>query len=237
MSLIVATGGIVSAQSAKAATTSIPIVFTSGFDPVLLGLVSSLNKPDGNLTGVSFFTAELSAKRIDILRQLALSVAITLLVNPSNPNASVELRDAQAAAKLAGRSIGVLNASSERDLDDLAPGFDRARPGALLVSSDPFFLSQRARLIGLAKRYAIPAMYGERQFVFDGGLLSYGASIADVYRQAGIYAGKILGGTKPADLPISRPTKFDLVINLKTAKALGLTIPPALLALADEVVE
>ena len=237
VSLIVATGGIVSAQSAKAATRSIPIVFTSGFDPVLLGLVSSLNKPDGNLTGVSFFTAELSAKRIDILRQLALSAAITLLVNPSNPNASVELRDAQAAAKLAGRSIGVLNASSERDLDDLASGFDRERPGALLVSSDPFFLSQRDRLIGLAKRYAIPAMYGERQFVFDGGLLSYGASIADVYRQAGIYAGKILGGTKPADLPISRPTKFELVINLKTAKALGLTIPPALLALADEVVE
>ena len=237
VSLIVATGGIVSAQSAKAATASIPIVFTSGFDPVALGLVSSLNKPGGNLTGVSFFAAELSAKRIDILRQLVPSAAIALLVNPNNPNASVELRDARAAATLAGQSIRVLNASSERDLDDLTESFDRERPGALLVSSDPFFVAQRNRLIGLAKRYSIPVMYGERQIVFDGGLLSYGASIADVYRQAGIYAGKILSGAKPADLPILRPTKFELVINLKTAKALGLTIPPELLALADEVVE
>jgi putative ABC transport system substrate-binding protein len=237
VSLIVATGGIVSAQSAKAATASIPIVFTSGFDPVGLGLVSSLNKPDGNLTGVSFLTAELSAKRIDILRQLVPSAPIALLVNPNNPNVFLELKDAQAAAKLAGQSIRVLNASSERDFDDLAAGLDQERPGVLLVSSDPFFAAQRNRLIGLAKRYAIPTMYGDRQVVFDGGLLSYGASIADVYRQVGLYAGKILSGAKPADLPILQPTKFELVINMKTAKALGLTIPPALLALADEVVE
>jgi putative tryptophan/tyrosine transport system substrate-binding protein len=237
VSLIVASGGIVSAQAAKAATASIPIVFNSGFDPVALGLVSSFNKPDGNLTGVSILVGELSAKRIDILRQLAPAVEIALLVNPNNPNVSVELDDARAAAKLIGQSIHVLNASSERDLDDLAAGFARERPGALLVSSDPFFVALRSRLIGLAKQYAIPAMYGERQFVFDGGLLSYGASIADAYRQVGIYAGKILSGAKPADLPILRPTKFELVINLKTAKALGLTVPPALLALADEVVE
>ena len=237
VSLIVATGGLASAQSARAATSSIPIVFTSGFDPVGMGLVSSLNKPGGNLTGVSFFAAQLSAKRIGILRQLVPSAPIALLINPNNPNAAVELGDAQAAVKLAGQSIGVLNASSERDLGDLAASFDRERPGAILVGSDPFFVTQRHRIIALTARYAIPAMYNERQIVLDGGLLSYGASIAEVYRQAGVYAGKILNGAKPAELPVLQPTKFELVINLKAAKALSLAIPPSLLALADEVIE
>jgi putative tryptophan/tyrosine transport system substrate-binding protein len=237
VSLIVATGGIASAQSARAATSTVPIVFTSGFDPVGMGLVSSLNKPGGNLTGVSFFAAQLSAKRIGILRQLAPSAPIALLINPNNPNVAVELADARAAAELAGQSIRVLNASSERDLDNLAASFDRERPGVLLVGSDPFFLAQRHRIIALTARYSIPAMYNERQIVLDGGLLSYGASIAEAYHLAGVYAGKILNGAKPADLPILQPTKFELVINLRTAKALGLVISPALLTLADEVIE
>jgi len=237
VSLIVATGGIASAQAAKAATTSIPIVFTSGFDPVGMGLVSSLNNPGGNVTGVSFFAAQLSAKRIGILRQLAPSAPIALLINPNNPNAAVELADARAAAELAGQSIRVLNASSERDLDDLAASFDRERPGALLVGSDPFFVTQRLRMIALMARYAIPAMYDERQIVLDGGLLSYGASIAEAYRQAGVYMGKILNGAKPAELPVLQPTKFELVINMKTAKTLGIEVPISMQMLADEVIE
>ena len=235
--MIVATGGIASAQAAKAATASIPIVFTSGFDPVGMGLVSSLNNPGGNVTGVSFFAAQLSAKRIGILRQLAPSAPIALLINPNNPNAAVELADARAAAELTGQSIRVLNASSERDLDDLAASFDRERPGALLVGSDPFFVTQRLRMIALMARYAIPAMYNERQIVLDGGLLSYGASIAEAYRQAGVYAGKILNGAKPAKLPVLQPTKFELVINMKTAKALGIEVPISMQMLADEVIE
>ena len=235
--MIVATGGIASAQAAKAATASIPIVFTSGFDPVGMGLVSSLNNPGGNVTGVSFFAAQLSAKRIGILRQLAPSAPIALLINPNNPNAAVELADARAAAELAGQSIRVLNASSERDLDDLAASFDRERPGALLVGSDPFFVTQRLRMIALMARYAIPAMYDERQIVLDGGLLSYGASIAEAYRQAGVYMGKILNGAKPAELPVLQPTKFELVINMKTAKTLGIEVPISMQMLADEVIE
>jgi putative tryptophan/tyrosine transport system substrate-binding protein len=237
VSLIVATGGILSAQAARAATPSIPIVFTSGYDPVALGLVSSLNRPDGNVTGVSIFASQLSAKRIGILQQLLPSTAITMLVNPRNPNAPVELQDARSAAALTGQPIRVLNAGSEGDFDDLSASFDRERPGALLVSPDPFFVAQRKRLIGLAAKYAIPAVYGEREIATDGGLLSYGASIADAYHQAGVYVGKILNGAKPADLPIVQPTRFELVINMKTAKALSLAIPPALLALADEVIE
>jgi len=189
------------------------------------------------VTGVSFFAAQLSAKRIGILRQLAPSAPIALLINPNNPNAAVELADARAAAELAGQSIRVLNASSERDLDDLAASVDRERPGALLVGSDPFFVTQRLRMIALMARYAIPAMYNERQIVLDGGLLSYGASIAEAYRQAGVYAGKILNGAKPAELPVLQPTKFELVINMKTAKTLGIEVPISMQMLADEVIE
>jgi putative tryptophan/tyrosine transport system substrate-binding protein len=237
VSLIVATGGSISAQAAKAATASIPIVFTSGFDPVAVGLVPSLNKPGGNVTGVSIFASQLSAKRVGILRELLPSAAIAMLINPSNPNAPLELEDAKSAEALTGQTIRVLNASSDGDLDILSADFDRKRPGALLVSADPFFVAQRKRLIEIAAKYAIPAVYGDRQIASDGGLLSYGASIADAYRQVGVYAGKILNGAKPADLPILQPTRFELVINMKTAKTLSLAIPPALLALADEVIE
>jgi putative ABC transport system substrate-binding protein len=234
---IAATGGVVTAQAAKGATTSIPIVFTSGFDPVGIGLVASLNKPGGNVTGVSFFAGQLSAKRLDIMRDLVSSAAITMLVNPGNPNFAGELKDAESAASPRGQHIRVLNSSNDREFEDILTMLARERPGVLLVSSDPFFLARRDRLVALAARYAIPAMYNEREYVNAGGLISYGASIADGYRQAGIYVGRILQGAKPGDLPIVQPTKFDLAINLKTAKALGLNIPDRLLALADEVVE
>jgi putative ABC transport system substrate-binding protein len=190
VSLIVATGGIQSAQAARALTASIPIIFTSGYDPVAVGLVSSLNKPGGNVTGVSIFASQLSAKRIGILQQLLPSTAITMLVNPRNPNAPVELEDARSAAALTGQTIRVLKASSDGDFDDLSVIFDRERPGALLISPDPFFVAQRKRLISLAQKYAIPAVYGEREIAIDGGLLSYGASIADAYRQVGVMREK-----------------------------------------------
>jgi putative tryptophan/tyrosine transport system substrate-binding protein len=168
--------------------------------------VPSLNKPGGNVTGVSIFASQLAAKRIGILQQLLPSAAIAMLINPSNPNAPVELEDARSAAALNGQTIRVLKASSESDFDGLFVSLDRERPGALLVGPDPFFVAQRKRLIGLAAKYAIPAVYGEREIVTDGGLLSYGASIADAYRQVGVYTGKILNGAKPADLPIVQPT-------------------------------
>ncbi len=237
VAVIASTGGIAAAQAAKAATTTIPIVFTGGIDPVAIGLVASLNKPGGNVTGVSFLTAELSAKRLDILHELVPSGAISMLVNPGNPNFARELKDAQNAANAVGRQIRNLKASNDREFDEVATMLAQDRPGALFVSSDPFFLAQRDRLVALAARCAIPAMYTEREYVSAGGLISYGASIAEGYHQAGIYVGTILKGAKPGDLPIMQPTKFDLSINLKTAKALGLAVPDKLLALADEVIE
>jgi putative tryptophan/tyrosine transport system substrate-binding protein len=237
VAVIAATGGIAAAQAARAATTSIPIVFTSGYDPVAMGLVASLNMPGGNVTGVSFFAAELSAKRLEILRGLVSSTTITMLVDPSNPNFAGELKDAESAISALGQHIRVLNASNDREFDAVAATLAQERPSALLVSSDPFFLARRDRLVALSARYKIPTMYNDREFVAVGGLISYGASIADGYRQAGTYVGKILKGAKPNDLPIMQPTKFDLSINLKTAKALGLTVPDRLLALADEVIE
>jgi putative tryptophan/tyrosine transport system substrate-binding protein len=237
VAVIAATGGIAAAQAARAATTSIPIVFTSGYDPVAMGLVASLNKPGGNVTGVSFFAAELSAKRLEILRGLVSSTTIAMLVDPSNPNFAGELKDAESAISALGQHIRVLNASNDREFDAVAATLAQERPSALLVSSDPFFLARRDRLVALSARNKIPTMYNDREFVAVGGLISYGASIADGYRQAGTYVGKILKGAKPNDLPIMQPTKFDLSINLKTAKALGLTVPDRLLALADEVIE
>ncbi len=237
VTVLASTGGIASAQAAKAATTSIPIVFTSGFDPVAMGLVASLNRPGGNITGVSFFAAQLSAKRLEILRELVPSAAITMLVNPGNPNFARELEDAESAVSALGQHIRVLKASNDREFDAISTMLAEERPDALLVSSDPFFLARRDQVVALAARYAIPAMYNERESVSAGGLISYGASIADGYRQAGTYVGKILQGARPGDLPIIQPTKFDLAINLKTAKALGLTVPDRLLALADEVIE
>ncbi len=237
VSVIAATGGIGTAQAAKAATTSIPIVFTSGFDPVALGLVASLNKPGGNVTGTSFFAGQLSAKRLEILRSLVAFTSVAMLVNPNNPNVAQEVKDAETAGTALGHQIRVLNASEAHDFSELSAVLAKELPGALLVGSDPFLLARRNEIVAVIARYRVPAIYSEREFVAAGGLISYGANIADGYRQAGIYVGEILKGANPGDLPIMQPTKFSLVINLKTAKALGLVVPDKLLALADEVIE
>jgi putative tryptophan/tyrosine transport system substrate-binding protein len=236
--VIVATGGDVGVRAAKNATTTIPIVFTSGSDPVAAGFVSSLNRPGGNLTGVSLFVSVLEVKKLDLLRELVPTAAVIgFLLNPNNPRADVDTADMQAAARALGKQLLILKAGSENDLDAVLTNLAQQRVDALVVHTEPFFLSRRDHLVELAARHSIPTIYGLREFAAAGGLISYGTKLSDSYRQVGIYTGKILKGEKPADLPIMQPTKFELVINLKTAKALGLDVPTSLLARADEVIE
>ncbi len=229
---------IPAALAAKAATTIIPIVFAIGSDPVGSGLVSSLNRPGGNITGVSFLSAELGAKRLQLLREFVPNVtSLALLVNPNNSNAEPQIKETQLAATGLGLNLDVLNASSKVDFNSAFAALVQQRTGGLIVSADPFFISQRDQLIALAARHAVPVMYYAREFAEAGGLMSYGASFAAAHRQAGAYAGRILKGQKPGDLPVMLSDKFEFVINLKTAKALGVETPPGLLTLADEVIE
>jgi putative ABC transport system substrate-binding protein len=237
VSVIVA-AGLLPALAAKSATTSIPIVFSVGADPVQLGLVASLNRPGGNLTGTNAFVGELGAKGLMLLHELVPSTAtIGFLENPNNLTFELTTRDVLAAAAVAGVKVQILKASTDREIDAAFVSLVQARSGALLVGADPFFNSRFEQISALAARHAIPTMCSLREFVVAGGLISYGTSLIEAYRQVGLYTGRILKGEKPADLPVIQATKLGLTINLKTAKALGLEVPPTLLALADEVIE
>jgi putative tryptophan/tyrosine transport system substrate-binding protein len=224
--------------AAKAATGTIPIVFTTANDPVQFGLVASLNRPGGNVTGVSFLTAALGEKRLGLLREIVpTATVVAVLLNPNNANAQNNVSNIQTAARTLGLRVNLLKAASAREIDSAFAVLGRQPAGALIVLNDPLFTEQRTQLVALAAQYAVPAIYSTRENVEAGGLMSYGASMTNVYRDAGAYAGKILKGTSPADLPVLQPTKFELVINMKTAKALGVIVPATLLASADEVVE
>jgi putative tryptophan/tyrosine transport system substrate-binding protein len=238
IAVVAGTGGEAAGLAAKAATTTIPIVFIIGGDPVVLGLVASFNKPGGNVTGVTVVVTGIAAKRLGLLRQLLPNAAtIAILTNPSFPSTSGEVHDLRAGAQSLGLQINVLEASTPREIDAALATLVRARPDALFVAGDAFLLGQRDKIVSLLARYTIPAIYPQREYVDAGGLISYGASVNDAYRQAGIYTGRILKGEKPNDLPVMQSNKFELLINLKTAKALSLNIPPTMLALADEVIE
>ena len=235
--VIVAMGGTPSALAAKGATSTIPIVFLVA-DPVASGLVTNLARPGGNLTGVDMFTAELMAKRLELLAELVPQAsAIAVLVNPNNSIAENFIRNAQEAAVAKGVQLPILKAGTESEIDAAFATLVQLHAGALIVAADPFFDGRREQLVALAARHAVPVIYALREFVVAGGLISYGASFTATFRNAGIYAGKILKGAKPADLPVQQPTKFELVINLKTAKTLGLTVPQSMLMRADEVIE
>jgi putative ABC transport system substrate-binding protein len=224
--------------AAKAATTTIPIVFASGADPVKLGLVASLNRPGGNVTGVSFFANDLEAKRLGLLHELIpQATVVAALANPSFPDTADRLRELQEAAPTLGKQIQVVNAATASEIDAAFASFAQRRPDALIVVTDPFMTARRYQLTALAMRHALPAIYAEREHVLAGGLMSYSTSITEAYHLKGVYTGRVLKGAKPADLPVVRPTRIDLVINLATAKALGLEVPPMLLARADEVIE
>ena len=235
---VIVTGGTPAAFAAKEATSTIPTVISVGVDPVQLGLVGSLNRPGGNVTGTAVLTVELGAKKLEMLHELLpTAAAIVLLVNPTNPNVESETRVVQDAARLLGLHLHVLHASTESQIDAAFGALVELRASALIVGVEPFLNDSRAQIVALAARYAVPAVYGVRDFVTAGGLMSYGTDLVDIYRQSGIYAGKILKGARPADLPVQQLTKVALVINLKTAKTLGLTIPTTLLGRADEVIE
>ena len=236
---VIAAGAPPSAFAAKSATTTIPIVFGVADDPVRLGLVASLARPSGNLTGVNFLSVELVAKRLELLRQLLPgAIRVAVLVNPANAaNTESTVRDVEAAARVLGLQIQVLKADTRGEIDAVFADLARQRPDALFASSSPFFTARRVQLIQLAARHAIPASYGAREIPAAGGLMSYGASLVDGYRQMGVYTGRILKGARPADLPVMQSSRFELVINAQTASILGLTVPPSLLVAADEIIE
>jgi putative tryptophan/tyrosine transport system substrate-binding protein len=228
----------VAALATRAATTTIPIVFQSGVDPLASGLVASLGHPGGNTTGVSFFASTLEVKKLEVVHELIPPAAvIAVLVNPNNPQAETQANELQAAGSMLRRQLMILKAGSEGDIDAAFAALAQQGVKAVVVVGDPFFNSRRKQLIALAARHGIPAVYSNRENVDEGGLISYGASLPEAYRQVGIYTGRILKGAKPADLPVLQPTKFEMVINLKTAKALGLELPAALLDRADKVIE
>ena len=238
VTVISAADGVPSALAAKAATATIPIVFRLGGDPVGAGLVASLNRPGGNVTGVTTLNVEVGPKRLEFLHELIPTATIVaVLVNPTNPNAETESRDLQAAARILGLQLNILYASTERDFDSAFASVIQLRAGGLVIGADQFFGSRSEKLAALALHHTVPTIYQFRDFTAAGGLMSYGPSFATAYRQVGIYAGKILKGAKPADLPVLQPTQFELVINLKAAKALGLNVPLALLGRADEEIE
>jgi putative ABC transport system substrate-binding protein len=238
VTVLAAVGGAQTPRAAMAATTTIPIVFGIGEDPVKEGLVPRLDRPGANVTGATFFTALLGPKRLGLLRDLVPGVkVIGLLVNHNSTQGQWQIKDVQEAARGLGQQLVVLNGGSDEEIDAAFAGLRAQEVGVLLVGADPFFDPRRGHLIDLAARYAVPALYHFRDFPLEGGLLSYGASIAELYQQVGVYVGRILQGDKPADLPVLLPSKFELVINLKTARSLNLTIPPGVLAIADEVIE
>ncbi|MFZ2081684.1 MAG: ABC transporter substrate-binding protein [Xanthobacteraceae bacterium] len=238
VAVIAATGGEPSPLAAKAATVTIPIVFTAGGDPVEAGLVASLNRPGGNLTGTTIMGLQMGPKRLELFRQLVPNATVvTMLINPTLPTTSVEMRDVQDAARNLGIEISVLKASTESEIETAFASIAKQRVDGLFVGTDPFLLGQRDQIVRSAASHNIPTTYFLREFVAAGGLMSYGPNIANGYQQAGIYTGRVLNGDKPADLLVIQPTKFELVINQKTAKALGLTMPQTLLVAADEVIE
>jgi len=236
--VIAATGDVASARAAQAASQTVPVVFTIGADPVRFGLVTSLNRPGGHVTGVSLLTSLIGAKRVELLRQVAPRIArVALLMNPSNPSAAAEQADAQDGARKLGLETVAINAGNAREIDTAFEKLLRAKADASFIATDPILLDRREQIVSFAERHALPAVYFVRQFAVAGGLLSYGPSISWMYRQAGEYVGQILKGANPANMPVMQPTTFEFVINLKTAKALGLIVPRSVLALADEVIE
>jgi putative tryptophan/tyrosine transport system substrate-binding protein len=237
VAVIVAAGGAVAALAAKGATTTIPIVIAIGDDPVEYGLVGSYRRPGGNITGVTLFMATLTPKRLEFLSEVAPTASLAIVINPRNPNAESEAKNAQAAAQQLGRELRVLKASNEGEIDAAFAGIAQRPGSAVTIATDPYFFARRSQLAELADRYGLPAIYFHRGFAAAGGLISYGSTITEEYRIAGQYTGRILADEKPGDLPILQPARIELIVNLNTAKALGLTVPPAILARADEVIE